>query len=63
MITLIIALCTSAALTDCKETQRLPMPASMTMVGCNQVAATMLDKDTGPLIIPDTYKTVTCEKS
>lgn len=39
------------------------MPASMTMVGCNQVAETMLDEKTGPLIIPDKYKTVTCEQS
>jgi hypothetical protein len=63
MITLIISTCLTAALTDCKVTQRLPMPASMTMVGCNQVAATMLDEKTGPLIIPDKYKTVTCERS
>jgi hypothetical protein len=63
MITLIISTCLTAALTDCTESRRVPLPASMTMVGCNQVARVMMDDEAGKLIIPDKYKTVRCEKS
>ncbi len=63
MITLVIALCTSAALNDCKVTQRLPMPASMTMLGCNQVARVMMSDEAGNLVIPGEHKLIKCEAS
>lgn len=63
MITLIISTCLTAALTDCKETKRVAMPASTTMVGCNQVASALMSDDVGGLVIPDKYKRVTCERS
>lgn len=63
MITLIISTCLTAALTDCKETQRVAMPPSTTTVGCNQVASALMDEEVGGLVIPDKYKRVTCEPS
>lgn len=63
MITLVISTCLTAALTDCKETQRLPMPASMTVPDCNKVARVMESDQAGNLIIPAKFKKVSCEKS
>lgn len=62
MITLVIAFCTSAALTDCTESQRLPMPPSMTMFQCHQVANVMMNDEAGDLVIPGEHKLVKCEK-
>jgi hypothetical protein len=63
MITLIISTCLTAALTDCKEIERVPMPSSMTMIGCNQVAAVMVDPRVGQLVVRGQFKKATCEKS
>jgi hypothetical protein len=63
MITLVISICASAALTDCTETQRLPMPASMTVPDCNKVARVMESDEAGNLIIPAQFKKVICEKA
>lgn len=63
MITLVIATCLTATLTDCKETQRVAMPASTTMVGCNQVARALISDEVGHLVIKEEYKRVTCENS
>lgn len=63
MITLIISTCLTAALTDCTESQRLPMPPSTTMLGCNQVASVMMGDEAGRLILPDQFKLVKCKQS
>jgi hypothetical protein len=63
MITLLIATCLTAAMTDCTETDRLPMPVTMTMPDCENVRRLLLDENIGRLVIDAEFKQVTCEQS
>lgn len=63
MITLIIATCLTAALTDCTEADRLPLPATMTMPECENVRRLLLDENLGRLVIDADFKKITCEPS
>lgn len=63
MITLVVAFCTTVALTDCKTDKRILLPASTTMQGCLGIRQLMMDDQIGELIIPGQYKKVFCEPS
>lgn len=61
MIDLIIAACTTAALDHCTITQRIRMPEEMTMNSCMDVRETLLNDESGKLILPDGFNKVECE--
>lgn len=61
MITLVLAICTTAALDHCTITQRIPMPESMTMTSCDRVRETLLDDESGKLILPPGFNKIECE--
>lgn len=63
MITLVISICATVALTDCKPDQRFLLPSSTTMPDCMQIRRMLLDDDAGQLVIPGEYKRVICEPS
>lgn len=63
MITLVVTLCATVALTDCKPDKRILLPASTTMQGCQGIRQMLMDDQIGQLVIPGQYKQVFCEPS
>lgn len=63
MITLVVTLCATMAMTDCKPEKRIQLPASTTLQQCMGIRQMMMDDQIGQLITPGEYKQVFCEPS
>jgi hypothetical protein len=63
MISLIFAACVNAALEKCVVTQKLELPPSMTMDGCEKVRQMILSKQYSPIPLPPGFNKVDCENS